>query len=548
MALTMSGELLDRIVEYAGQTRPGHSWIALEGGDAYGLIASEILAAAEEHGGEDLVLIADRDTAERIESFPTRAAKAQRVLLLGGASPRLAQMPNVRVCKYLRRGPQDECFVLALSSSINLAAVCRRERDLVEGGYEDHGGWTGLRRFVRYIAETLLAETDAQLPSKLPEKLDEEGTEIAQACILRLMAILTGHYASQQRSMEAEKSDLSSVLEILKSISSKRHAHDILYAFVEQIAKVIGIDRCSVVRVWGSENRGHVLASHEDESVNDLAIDLQKYPELMESMRRRAKVVINDAATDPLTRRFAEDLKRADISSILVVPVVLFDQDVGSFILRAVRRKGRFTPREVSFCEIVGEAAGNALERAHLFESIQSANQRLELLAITDGLTGLNNHRYFQERLQDEFDRAIRYCLPLACMLFDIDDFKKVNDTYGHLQGDSVLKEIAARTLSCVRRNDIVARYGGEEFVVIMPQTDALGARQQARRVLSSISSSAFAGLPESVKVTASIGVSVLNSETMKDCEQFLREADENLYIAKSSGKNCVVMNREVSK
>ncbi len=547
MTVGISGALLDRIVEYAGQTRPGHSWVPLEGGDAYGLIASEILAAAEEHGGEDLVLIADRDTAERIESFPIQAAKAQRVFLLGGTLPRLAEMANVRVCQYIGNGLQDECFVVALSSSINLAAVCHRTRNLVEGGHDEQGGWTGLRRFVRYIAETLLAETDAQLPSKLPEKLDEEGTEIAQACILRLMSLLTSHYVSQQRSMEVEKSDLSSVLDILKSISSKRHAHDILYAFVEQIAKVIGIDRCSVVRVWGSEDRGHVLASHENESVNDLEIDLQKYPELTESMRRRTKVVINDALTDPLTRHFAEELKRAKISSILVVPVVLFDQDVGSFILRAVRRKGRFTPREVSFCEIVGEAAGNALERAHLFESIQKANERLELLAITDGLTGLNNYRYFRERLEDEYERAIRYRLPLACMLFDIDDFKKVNDTYGHLQGDSVLKEIAARTLSCVRRNDIVARYGGEEFVVIMPQTEASGARQQARRVLSSISSSAFEGLPEGVKVTASIGVSVLNPDTMKDSEQFLREADENLYIAKSSGKNCVVMNREVS-
>src|SRR5690606_13807358 len=117
--------------------------------------------------------------------------------------------------------------------------------------------------------------------------------------------------------------------------------------------------------------------------------------------------------------------------------------------------------REISFFEIVAEAAANALERAQLFESIQVANERLEQLAITDGLTGLYNHRHFRDRLESEFQRALRYKLPLSLLLFDVDDFKQLNDTFGHLQGDHILRELAQRTLTSVRHSDFVSRYGG---------------------------------------------------------------------------------------
>jgi len=225
-----------------------------------------------------------------------------------------------------------------------------------------------------------------------------------------------------------------------------------------------------------------------------------------------------------------------------VIPIVLFDPNVGSLFLRVTRRRRSFTLREIGFCEIVAEAAGHALERAQLFERIQRANERLERLAVTDALTGLYNRRHFHQRLQDEYQRSKRYDLPLACLMFDIDDFKKINDTYGHLQGDTVLREIAVRTNGVIRKTDICARYGGEEFVVIMPQTRLAGARSQAQRLLEVLRSSKYPGMPAKARVTVSVGVAVLDLEKMDNCDALVAQADVALYEAKRLGKNRVVV------
>jgi len=284
------------------------------------------------------------------------------------------------------------------------------------------------------------------------------------------------------------------------------------------------------------------MASHEDATVVDKTIELFKYPELHHSMNTHQKIVVTDARTSTTTEPFVQELKQANINSLVVIPIVLFDQHVGSLLLRAARFEGNFSPREVSFFEIVAEAASNALERAQLFESIQVANERLERLAITDGLTGLYNHRHFRDHLQKEFERASRYRLPLACMIFDVDDFKKLNDTYGHLTGDLVLKEIAERTLKCVRKSDLIARYGGEEFVVIMPQTGREGAAVEGERIRAIVSDSPFREVPDEHRVTISCGVSILEHDVMLNAEDLLRAADQSLYQAKRNGKNQVVV------
>jgi diguanylate cyclase (GGDEF)-like protein len=182
------------------------------------------------------------------------------------------------------------------------------------------------------------------------------------------------------------------------------------------------------------------------------------------------------------------------------------------------------------------------LERAHLFESIQRANERLELLAITDGLTGLFNHRHFRERIDEEFVRAMRYGLELSCVIFDIDDFKQINDTFGHLNGDHVLQEIGARTLQFIRKTDMAARYGGEEFAIVMPQTGYQGAMAQSERLLDELRLAPYKGIPADYNVTVSIGVGVLDREAMSDCEALIRAADSALYQAKRNGKDQAVI------
>jgi len=132
---------------------------------------------------------------------------------------------------------------------------------------------------------------------------------------------------------------------------------------------------------------------------------------------------------------------------------------------------------------ILARVVRNVLERSRLENEVRQVNERLREWAIRDGLTGLYNHRHFQELLRTEMARARRYGQPLACLMLDLDHFKDVNDTYGHPFGDRVLKRLAATLTDVAREVDIIARYGGEEFVVVLPNTDREGARRLAERV-----------------------------------------------------------------
>jgi diguanylate cyclase (GGDEF)-like protein/PAS domain S-box-containing protein len=166
---------------------------------------------------------------------------------------------------------------------------------------------------------------------------------------------------------------------------------------------------------------------------------------------------------------------------------------------------------------------------------LEEANARLEALATTDGLTGLRNHRAFQERLAQEVVRATRYNVPLSVVLLDVDNFKQYNDAHGHPSGDEVLRQVGSILQSCARGADLAARYGGEEFVLILPQTDGEGATAIAERIREAI---AQAHWPKRA-VTASLGVSSLSLD-MDEGGDLIVRADAALYRSKSAGRNRV--------
>ncbi|MFH1755502.1 MAG: GGDEF domain-containing protein, partial [Candidatus Latescibacterota bacterium] len=168
----------------------------------------------------------------------------------------------------------------------------------------------------------------------------------------------------------------------------------------------------------------------------------------------------------------------------------------------------------------------------------QVLNVRLEELSITDGLTGLFNHRHFWHLLHNELSRADRNKGDLAVILLDIDDFKRVNDQYGHPVGDVLLQSFADVVREAVRETDIVARYGGEEFAVMLPNTERNGALRVAEKIRQSIEDMNFR-VPDSdftISVTASIGVSIYQGNR----RELFKAVDEALYVSKNKGKNCV--------
>jgi len=168
----------------------------------------------------------------------------------------------------------------------------------------------------------------------------------------------------------------------------------------------------------------------------------------------------------------------------------------------------------------------------------------LQYECITDALTGLKNRRYFDQRIYGEVALSKRYKHPLTLMLLDIDYFKKVNDSYGHLVGDEVLKNLSRLILETVRDSDIVARYGGEEIVIITPNTTKQEAQLLAERIRSSVEKTTMALVgtaTEIVQITVSIGICSL-SPVITDQEALLEETDKALYAAKKYGRNRVTL------
>jgi diguanylate cyclase (GGDEF)-like protein/PAS domain S-box-containing protein len=175
-------------------------------------------------------------------------------------------------------------------------------------------------------------------------------------------------------------------------------------------------------------------------------------------------------------------------------------------------------------------------ERKQAERRLQEANTRLAALATEDGLTGLKNHRAFQERLGEEMRRAQRTGSPLSLVMLDVDHFKQYNDAFGHPAGDEVLRVLADVLREAARETDLAARYGGEEFALLLPDTDAAGATALAERCRAAVVGAAWAKRP----VTASFGVCTMTVDDPSDATALTAGADAALYAAKRSGRNCV--------
>ncbi|MBP7633035.1 diguanylate cyclase, partial [Candidatus Ozemobacteraceae bacterium] len=209
-------------------------------------------------------------------------------------------------------------------------------------------------------------------------------------------------------------------------------------------------------------------------------------------------ILVNEGCNDPIFKSYDSTAAfEHRIRNLLSVPLKVKDRVTGVVnIVNKMSEEG-FSPDDQRLMEALAHQAAMAVEHARLYE-----------LAITDGLTKLFIHRYFQARLDEEIMRAKRYHTTVSLILFDIDHFKKFNDTYGHQQGDIVLIESAKLIKQAVRDTiDIPARYGGEEFAIILPETDAKGAQLVAERLRKTVEAYDYPGQGKALKVTISLGI-----------------------------------------
>jgi two-component system cell cycle response regulator len=255
--------------------------------------------------------------------------------------------------------------------------------------------------------------------------------------------------------------------------------------------------------------------------------DVSGFPETLRALESQEHVIIDteDPNADPAEVKL---LVRDGHRMLVIMPLIAKGQSIGIVELMS-RAPVQWTDERLELARTMANEAAMALENARLYEEARK-------LADRDPLTGFYNHRFLHERLGEEVVRSQRARRPLSVLMLDLDDFKLVNDTFGHLFGDRVLTVTAELIRSTLRVSDVAARYGGDEFAVILPETDAADARRTAERILEAFRDRPFVGEQRGpVPLAASIGVATFPEEGRTGTE-LIAAADAALYAVKRDG------------
>jgi diguanylate cyclase (GGDEF)-like protein len=354
--------------------------------------------------------------------------------------------------------------------------------------------------------------------------------------------LLINNYYNELFVIFREKRKLELLCDITQALSSTLNSEELLRILVSQVSRVFKLDRCSIIKVDPGKYEASILISHDNPDVEGMSLSLTDYPEIKKAFERKKIAVIQDIRKDRLMEPVLEKFRGTEPKSIVVVPIVTRESSFGDIFLMSRRRKYSFTDWEVQFFVILANIAGQVLLNASLYESIEKAHGNMEKLAITDSLTDVFNRMHLYSRLEEEVYQAMRYQHPLSCLMLDIDNFKEVNDKFGHLVGDAILKEFASVIKGDIRKSDLLARYGGDEFVILMPHVDLEGALRNAERIREKIAKYVFLADDKRVKLTLSIGASSIKDLTLSNPEALLSYADTALLEAKKRGGNSIVL------
>jgi diguanylate cyclase (GGDEF)-like protein len=220
-------------------------------------------------------------------------------------------------------------------------------------------------------------------------------------------------------------------------------------------------------------------------------------------------------------------------ASRMSIPLISFGQILGVLTLHSAERNA-FGETALQSLESVADICANSIQNAHYVE-------RVKQLAYLDGLTGIFNRRFFELRILEEIERARRYGTGMAVVMADIDQFKKLNDEFGHLLGDEVLRQVSSLFHQQLRKIDVVCRYGGEEFAILLTQIttpQAIAITEKLRRMVESFQ---FPGVPRTITISAGVAAFPTHGKTR---DEMIRAADSGLYAAKQAGRNRICLAR----
>ena len=301
---------------------------------------------------------------------------------------------------------------------------------------------------------------------------------------------------------------------------------------LEILARVVGNSVGSVMMLEEEDLiihlNGPTSREHLDGVVEHVYETAMGYGWELNAERARL-VVYNDEQL--AEERAGDDNPVAELSHV-DIPLMAQKKVVGLLVLSHAQ-SAAFVRNAQNIIKLVQNQVTIVIDNARLYEAARR-------IAITDGLTRLYNHRFFQELFDKEYKRSDRYNTIFSLIMLDIDNFKKINDTYGHLCGDEILKGLAKLIRGCLRSMDVFARYGGEEFAILLPETAAPDAVQTAERIRSAVEQHAFIWSDNGMRITVSQGVAVYPSPGVHERFDIIAKADAALYEAKAAGRNRV--------
>jgi diguanylate cyclase (GGDEF)-like protein len=353
--------------------------------------------------------------------------------------------------------------------------------------------------------------------------------------IIRILTTERTLHSVEQSKFEQEKffqasSMLNNALGIKEVLKSAFAAVNSIIP-CEEMAMVLIEENSDKLKIIGST--GTLMSSLSDtiidpkRSLLTIAMENKHYMPINGELRDKKQIVIP-----------VDGIDFSQMGSVLIIPLLTGEKSVGAFIL-ASKERNLFNQNRRDMVGVIADHISVTIQNAVMY-------QKLETMATTDGLTGLTNHRTFQEKFSEMIARAERTNVPVSLLITDIDKFKNVNDTYGHPVGDIVIKSVASILKDQARNIDLAARYGGEEFAVVLEATDFAGAKIFAERIRQEVESQVYDSSLGPFKTSMSLGIATF-PDNGKHKQLLIERADKSLYWAKEHGRNQVVHFSDIS-
>ncbi|HEX3558376.1 MAG TPA: sensor domain-containing diguanylate cyclase [Pyrinomonadaceae bacterium] len=418
------------------------------------------------------------------------------------------------------QGDAYERFVVIADARFSalLASVRRLDEDGVESG-GDEVIWSFEPDIVYSALEYLMARVKAEIPTHEHLFARAVRTCVPKTTSLQLTVSVTTKLA---RLLQEQAVREIAVNRIATAIRSSLEMPSVLQTTVNEVGRALGA-QYSALSVEGEHGQPSLTTCYyrdgdcDDELYTELLSDLEAYGV---RLRGRMKTYVHDGSTGA---------GGADGRPVAVVPVIYHERTMGVLMITSDDPQRLWQDSEIMLMRTVADQVAVAVNHARLFQQMQQQ-------ALTDGLTGCFNRRFFEIQLERDLHLATRMRQPVSLILLDIDYFKRVNDAHGHDAGDAALRLLANALREEVRGVDTAARYGGEEFAIILPQAGEEGALVVAERLRSRIESTEVPGVG---CITASIGVATFPQHASSR-ELLVTTADRALYQAKRTGRNRV--------